>query len=90
MVENIKNLLQREGIDCQLRNQYASGGLGEIAPIDTWPELFVDEAHRAAAENIIQTVLAETNEASWYCSECGEENDSSFEICWQCQTERRE
>ena len=58
---------------------------------ETWPELWVqNESDYPKAKAILDTILerlAAPGEA-WKCGACGEENDASFEICWQCSKER--
>ena len=41
IVSQARSALEMAGIKCSMRNEYASGALGELAPIDTWPELWV-------------------------------------------------
>ena len=88
VVENISNCLKLAGIDAQLRNAFATGAMGELAPTDTWPELWVEDSDFAKAQQVIDTLLSKAEGKAWYCSQCGEENAASFEICWQCQTEQ--
>jgi hypothetical protein len=35
MVENVKNVLERDGIKCIVSNEYLSAGAGELPPIET-------------------------------------------------------
>jgi hypothetical protein len=46
-----------------------------------------------AARAIVTDTLAAIDDTSdhrpWTCSACGEHNPRSFELCWQCQHERR-
>lgn len=89
LVENAKNILNTEGIDCVLRNEYASGGAGDLAPTEAWPEVWVlNEADEARAKKIVDELREEPEGESWVCSECGEENEPTFASCWQCQTEK--
>jgi len=88
VVENISNCLTLAGIDAQLRNAFATGAMGELAPTDTWPELWVEESDFAKAQLVIDTLLSKAQGIAWHCNQCGEENAASFEICWQCQTEQ--
>lgn len=41
IVFNLKNLLQEQGIECLVKNEFASGGVGDLSPFETWPELWV-------------------------------------------------
>ncbi len=85
LVANARNILESHGVECALRNEYASSALGEISPIDTWVELWVvNESDYARACAILDSALSETTAPEWTCDRCGEVNDASFELCWQC------
>lgn len=88
IVFNIKNLLLAQGISCQLKNEFASGGVGDLAPFETWPEIWVDDKDVSNAEQIIRQ--SENDEAmgtEWSCPKCGKKNAANFEICWNCNEE---
>jgi len=38
---NVKNLLEAEGIECVVRNEFSSGAVGDLAPFETWPEIWL-------------------------------------------------
>lgn len=86
LVENAKNLLQRSGVPLVVKNEYAAGGAGDLAPSETWLELWVDELHVQVAKAALAPLAEPLDEHVWLCSECGESNVSNFEICWQCQS----
>ncbi len=85
IIFNLKNLLQDQGIDIVVMNEFASGGAGDLATFDTWPELWVeDESQFEGAEFILKNILSDSKENCWYCRGCQEKNDASFELCWNC------
>ncbi len=88
IVFNLKNVLQDAGIACVVENEFASGGVGDLSPFETWPELWVvnDEDEAAALERIAQ--LQNQPQADWFCARCGEMNPGSFQVCWNCGAER--
>ena len=89
LVFNIKNLLQAEGINCQIKNEYSSGGVGDLSPFETWPEVWVPEELGAKAREIIhQHSISEPSATKWYCSNCGEKNEGNFHVCWNCTHEK--
>lgn len=89
LVENAKNILFEEGIECVLRNEYASGGIGDLAPTEAWPEVWIlDEENEARAKSIIAELANEPEGERWICENCGEENEPGFASCWQCQHDR--
>ena len=87
IVENVRSLLEQNGIDTSLRNEYASGGMGELAPTETWPELWVNDWHFDKAKAILKNFARKELRPGWVCHNCGEENASTFDHCWNCQTE---
>jgi hypothetical protein len=85
IVYNLKNVLQGEGIDTIVANEFASGGAGDLATFDTWPELWIeDEARLEQAQAIIQDIQTGTESDDWFCRACQEQNDASFQFCWKC------
>ena len=88
LVENAKNILQQAGLHIAVKNGYTAGGAGDLSPADTWLELWVaDEEYESA-----QVLLAPLNEpvptSAWLCAHCDEENAATFDVCWQCQSDR--
>lgn len=83
---NMKNVLEDNGIECLVKNEFASGGVGDLAPFETWPELWVDEDDAEKAQGIFAG-LNQSDQSDWSCARCGETNASSFKICWNCATE---
>jgi hypothetical protein len=85
IVFNLKNVLQGEGIETVVVNEFAAGGVGDLATFDTWPELWLeDESKLEQAQAIIQDILSSTETDDWFCRACQEQNDASFQFCWKC------
>lgn len=85
IVFNLKNVLLAEGIETFVVNEFAAGGAGDLATFDTWPELWVeDEARLEQAQAIIQGILSNRGTDDWFCRTCQEQNDASFQFCWNC------
>ena len=85
IVYNLRNLLAESGIETQVRNEFAGGGVGDLAPFETWPELWIeDDARFAEAEAIVAEVLRPGERDDWWCRACGESNPAAFDVCWQC------
>jgi len=84
-VDNMKNVLNLEGITCEVKNEYAGSASGDLAPFDTWPELWVihPEQHKKA-ENVLKKLRIKKDEIDWKCLHCEENNGASFELCWRC------
>lgn len=89
-VHNAKNIVEGSGINVILKNEFAGGGLGELAPIQTWLELWVaNDVDFDSAKSAIEGLEKEVAGTVWTCAQCGEENESSFESCWQCQCDMK-
>lgn len=80
--------LERAGIEAQVFNEHAQGGMGEIPFTHVYPEIWLLDARD---ELRARSLLAEYEKADAAgqptpCSNCGEENPAGFEFCWQCGT----
>ncbi|MGB2427669.1 MAG: DUF2007 domain-containing protein [Alteromonas sp.] len=94
-VYQIKQLLDDHGIPCYVKNEFSSGAVGELAPLDVQPEVWLqDDQWRIKARQVIDEHLQQNQavqtEQNWVCANCQEENEGSFAICWNCQTSRPE
>ncbi len=86
IVNNIKNIIENAGIKTLFKNEYIAGAAGDLSPLDTWLELWVDEdSEYDKAIQLIKEINTADNTSNWECSYCHEKNPTSFEICWQCQ-----
>jgi hypothetical protein len=93
MLSHLKNALEACGIRCVIRGQHLLGGVGELPPIECWPELWViDEEQTDEAQNLLRKLLYITGPTSrdWVCTGCGEEIPGQFTDCWNCGIARSE
>ncbi len=89
LVAHAKNLLQQQGLEVIIKNEFARGAAGDIAVLDTWPEVWVlNDRDYATAVEIVKSATCPPSASHWVCDNCGEENAGSFEHCWNCQNER--
>lgn len=87
LVMNMNTLLEQAGVKTQIKNEFAAGGRGEIPCFETWPEVWVlQDNHVEKAKRLVREVIEKQNKPDWVCLQCGEENGSAFEFCWQCDT----
>ena len=85
LVSIFRNILEAHGIRCRIKNEFLSSGLGEIPPIECWPQLCVEDDVFAEASRIVQENLAEDDQsAAWRCEACGEDIEGQFTQCWKC------
>ena len=89
----IQGLLEQASIDAILSGEnltIAAGGL----PADVFQvEISVDEDKYSEALKVISNYeemlkLPVKDGESWECEECKKVNPETFEICWNCQTNR--
>jgi len=78
LVSVIQSVLHQHGIECWIKNEFLSAGIGELPPIDCWPQLCVEDDDLAAAKQAIEEDLAETAGTAWICGLCGEETPVRF------------
>lgn len=85
IVFNLKNILQEKGVECVIKNEFASGGVGDLAPFETWPELWVkDDRDQVLVDQLLMEIGSNDNGSVWQCRQCMEENEGQFGICWKC------
>ena len=86
------NYLQQHDIPCELKNEFIGGAVGEIPPIECWPELWVNEKDEPRAKTLLESdpLAAQQDLPVWRCKFCGEESDGQFSHCWNCEAERGE
>ncbi len=85
IIFNLKNVLEGEGIQAVVMNEYSSGGAGDLATFDTWPEIWVEnESQFERAEALLNQIVFNTSDDFWYCRGCQEKNDVAFKLCWNC------
>jgi len=85
IIFNLKNVMQGEDIQSVVMNEYSSGGAGDLATFDTWPELWIeDDTQFDRAEVILKNIISNPINNDWFCRDCQERNDAAFKLCWRC------
>ena len=90
-ISHLKNILESGGIKCVVKNQYLSSAVGELPPIECWPELWVaDDGRYAEAREVVNRTLAPLRSVSkrWQCRKYGREVEGQFSECWNCGESR--
>jgi hypothetical protein len=90
-ISHLKNILESGGIRCVVKNLYLSSAVGELPPIECWPELWViDDAKHAEAREVLDRTLAPLRPVSkrWNCRSCGRDIEGQFSECWSCGSSR--
>ncbi len=89
LVSIVKNILEQRGIKCWIRNEALSAGIGELPPIETWPQLCVEKDDYSEAKHIVEeTLAAQDISTMWKCDSCGEVIEGQFTECWNCGKSR--
>lgn len=85
-VNHWKNILESEGIPCEIRNQHLGSIMGEVPFFEGWPQLWVvnDLDHDRAKQLIGNEASGESPTESWTCQRCNEVNEGQFGACWNC------
>ncbi len=85
--ELILGMLAAAGIEAELFNRHARGGMGDIPFPETWPEIWLTHPRdRDRARRLLDEYERPARGAGRRCGRCGEDNPAGFEICWQCGT----
>lgn len=79
------DVLATQGIKAHIFNANAVGAVGELATMQMWPEIWVEEDGDAdTAKRLLHEVHAAPSSVSKACPQCGEENPGNFLSCWNC------
>ena len=90
-VGQFQSVLEAEGIQTHLKNQFMSSAMGEIPFVEVLPELWIlEDGDLAKASSLIKDLLGDTtkNGPDWTCAECSSVVEAVFDRCWQCSTPR--
>ena len=88
-INHWKNLLESEGIRCELRNEHLGSIMGEMPFVEVWPQLWIinDLDFDRAQQLLSADAIAESPGDEWKCRRCGELNEGQFAACWNCSTQ---
>ena len=89
ILHSAKNILALNGITSFVKNEHAIPNGARHGINNIFLELWInDDRDYDKAKDIIENEVDNpAPKESWHCSECNEENDGSFELCWKCNTE---
>ncbi len=91
LVSIFQSILEERGITCWIKNEFLLAGVGEIPPIESWPQLCVEDSDYSEAKRIVDETLAAKKMTSfWKCDSCGENIEDQFTECWNCGKSRPE
>jgi hypothetical protein len=84
LVSIFQHILEGHGIRCWIKNEFLSSAMGEIPPIECWPQLCVEDVDFPEAKRIVDEALSAQDMPAWKCDSCGEEIEGQFGQCWKC------
>jgi len=82
LVHHVRNLLEAEGIETEVRNQMLSSAMGELPPAECQAELWVADDREAQALEVLRRPAPAGPD--WTCAACGESSGPQFTQCWKC------
>jgi hypothetical protein len=89
-IEALRAQLEDAGIQCLIKNQYASSLAGEVPFAEVFPELWLvqDEDLSQARELLDQWKDQDVQGHRWTCKNCGEGHGAQYTECWKCGATR--
>ena len=91
-IHHLKNLLEAEGVRCEIKNELLSRLAGEIPFTECAPQLcLLDERDLERAKRIVAEFgRGPSARPPWQCPRCGEALEGQFSACWRCGAARPE
>lgn len=88
VLHSVKNVLALNDIESFIKNEHTIPAGARHGISNIFHELWVlnDQDVDKAASIIESEVENPSPKPSWVCTNCDEENDGSFEVCWKCQS----
>ena len=93
-LQAVRSELDALSIPYMVKNEFASGAIGELPWQDAQQEVWlVDDSWYARASKVIEAFTQKSNKSvvpnqDWVCGNCDEENGSAFDVCWQCGADK--
>ena len=89
LIANLKNVLESQGIRCEVRGEPRGAAVGELPPGECWPELWVlNDGDEERARALLRERAADAEGPAWTCPGCQEEVEPQFAVCWSCGAEK--
>ena len=93
-LQAVRSELDALSIPYMVKNEFASGAIGELPWQDSQQEVWlVDDSWYARASQVIELFIQKSNDKAlssedWICGKCSEQNGAAFDVCWQCGAEK--
>lgn len=91
ILHSAKNILSLNGIEAFVKNEHTIPSGARHGIENTFLELWIqnDKDFERASSIIEKELLSPQVKPPWQCARCDEENDGSFDFCWNCRTEAK-
>jgi hypothetical protein len=94
LVGYYQSVLQADGIETFMKNQFGTSGAGELPFVEVIPQIWVlDDADVDKARSIILELQGSEEKElalAWDCPQCKEPQEAAFTNCWNCSASRTE
>ncbi len=90
VLNSAKNILAQHGIESVVKNEHIANINAQHGINNAFHELWIlnDQEFDRAAGIIEKEVKNPEPAAAWICGGCEEQNEGSFDFCWNCQKEK--
>jgi len=91
LVGHYQSVLESNGIDTFMKNQFGTSGAGELPFVEVVPQLWVlNESDAGRAKELIEELQGSDNQPmqAWDCPDCGTAQEAAFTHCWKCSAQR--
>lgn len=90
VLHSVKNVLELNDIASIVKNEHTIPAGARHGINNIFHELWIlnDGDYERASALIESEIVNPIPKDGWLCSNCSEENEGSFEVCWKCQIER--
>ena len=86
-IHNARNVLEANGVPCEVRGEYRRSTMGETPISDSYVELWVQDDAQNTARQVLSGELSASS-TPWTCPKCSENIEAEFDQCWNCQASR--
>ncbi|KLV07382.1 hypothetical protein ABT56_04770 [Photobacterium aquae] len=83
---SLKGMLEAENIEVCLRGEGLLAAVGELSADVVEVTIWVASSQFGLARQLLAD-YEQVAHPPWFCPECSERNEGSFEICWHCGRE---
>ena len=88
----LRAAIEKEGIECVVNNEQLAQLSGELPLGDCFLELYVADKDADTAMAVYKQMRGDSPVcvALWQCSNCQEEIEDQYNLCWNCEHPRQD